>query len=113
MAKIKKQTIHIPEQLEMLLNGLIEDFTEGYKLVRKHDNLTKLSKDIYWIEFNEEGRFKAKHEEPAVERSLIMSPFNAAFTWQTTIITELLEVREDYVHFKTQNSEYELFKIIK
>jgi hypothetical protein len=39
-----------------------------------------------------------------------MSPFNQCFTWQTTSITEIVEEREDYVKFKTQNSNYELFK---
>lgn len=27
--------------------------------------------------------------------------------WQTTLITEILEERDDYVRFKTGNSEYE------
>jgi hypothetical protein len=40
-----------------------------------------------------------------------MSPFNQFFTWQTTTITEIVEEREDYIKFKTQNSNYELHKI--
>jgi hypothetical protein len=64
-----------------------------------------------WIEFNEEGRLKSKHDEPAIGRSLIMSPFNQYFTWQTTTITEIVEQNDDYVKFKTQNSNYELFKL--
>ena len=82
-----------------------------YRLVRERDGLTKQSKEVMWIEFNEEGRGKSKHEEPAIGRSLIMSPFNQFFTWQTTTITEIVEQREDYIKFKTQNSNYELFKL--
>ncbi|MEK6828979.1 MAG: hypothetical protein AABY15_02550 [Nanoarchaeota archaeon] len=78
------------------------------KLVRS-DGLTKTSRDVLWLEFNDDGTFKEKHDAPEVGRSLIMSPFNEFFTWQTTEVTELVEVREDYVHFKTKNSEYELF----
>ena len=82
-----------------------------WKLVRERDGLTKQSTEVMWIEFNDEGRFKSKHDEPAVDRSLIMSPFNQFFTWQTTTITEIVEEREDYIKFKTQNSNYELWKL--
>jgi hypothetical protein len=64
-----------------------------------------------WLEWNDEGRFKAKHDKPAVGYSLIMSPFNQFFTWQTTSITEIVEEREDYIKFNTQNSVYELWKL--
>jgi len=90
--------------------GLIEkEF--NWKLVRERDGLTKQSKEVMWIEFNEEGRFKSKHDKPAVGRSLLMSPFTMSFTWQTTTITEIVEQREDYIKFKTQNSNYELWKL--
>ena len=62
-----------------------------------------------WLEWNEEGRFKAEHKEPAIGYSLIMSPFNQFFTWQTTPITEIVEQKEDYLKFKTKNSTYELW----
>jgi hypothetical protein len=84
-----------------------------YRLVRERDNLIKESARIMWIEFKEDGTFKVKYDEPAIGRSLIMSPFNDFFTWQTTIITEIVEEREDYIKFKTQNSNYELYKLIK
>jgi len=83
----------------------------NWKLVRERDGLINQSKDIKWLEWNEEGRFKAEHKEPAVGRSLIMSPFNQFFTWQTTSITEILENQDDYVKFKTRNSNYELWKL--
>ena len=82
-----------------------------YRLVRERDGLTKQSEDVMWLEFDEVGKFKAKHTEPVVGRSLLMSPFNEFFTWQTTDVTEIVEQREDYIKFKTQNSNYELFKL--
>ena len=84
----------------------------NYKLVRERDGLTKQSKDIKWIEFNEGGvGVKKVHQSASPGLSLIMSPFNQFFTWQTTTITEIVEQREDYIKFKTMNSNYELFKL--
>ena len=80
-----------------------------WKLIRERDGLLKQSKEVMWFEFNEDGTFKEKHNEPQIDRSLIMSPFNNFFTWQTTTITEIVEQREDYIKFKTGNSTYELF----
>jgi hypothetical protein len=97
------------EQTKIQLNLDTEE--PKYKLVRERDNLIKESARVMWLEFNEEGRFKSKHDEPAVDRSLIMSPFNQFFTWQTTTITEIVEQRDDYIKFKTQNSNYELWKL--
>jgi hypothetical protein len=92
--------------------GVIEN-EYNYKLVREHDGLTNQSKDIIWIEWNDEGRFKEKHNDIGVGRSLIMSPFNKYFTWQTTDITEIVASEPDssYIKFKTKNSTYELFKL--
>lgn len=91
------------------LMGLIErEF--NWKLVREHDGLTNQSKEVMWVEWNDEGRFKAKHDKPAIGYSLIMSPFNQFFTWQCTSLTEIIEQREDYIKFKTKNSVYELWK---
>jgi len=103
-------TLHITEEIANIMMGLIEkEF--NWKLVRERDGLTNQSKEVMWLEWNEEGRFKAKHDKPAVGYSLIMSPFNQFFTWQTTSVTEILEEREDYIKFKTKNSNYELFKL--
>ena len=82
-----------------------------YKLVRERDNLIKESARVMWLEWNEDDTLKDKHDQPATGRSLIMSPFNQFFTWQTTTITEIVEQRDDYIKFKTENSNYELFKI--
>jgi hypothetical protein len=83
----------------------------NWKLVRESDGLTKQSKDVLWLEFNEEGRVKQDHKEPAVGRSLLMSPFNQFFTWQTTTVTEIVEQKENYIKFKTKNSTYELWQL--
>ena len=64
-----------------------------------------------WIEFDTDGRFKEKWEDIGVGRSLIMSPFNDFFTWQTTSVTEIVEQRDGYVEFRTGNSNYKLTKI--
>ena len=108
MSKIKQTKI--PMQVENFFE-LIAQGEPNWKLVRERDGLTKHSVDVMWLEWNEEGRFKEKHTEPAVGRSLLMSPFNEFFTWQTTSVTEIMEQREDYIKFKTGNSTYELFKL--
>jgi hypothetical protein len=90
--------------------GVIEN-EFNWKLVRERDGLTKQSKAIKWLEWDENGRYKDEHDEPTVGFSLVMSPFNQFFTWQTTSITEILEKQDDYVKFKTQNSNYELWKL--
>jgi hypothetical protein len=90
--------------------GVIEnDF--NWKLVRERDGLINQSKEIKWLEWNDDGRFKAEHDKPAIGYSLIMSPFNQFFTWQTTVVTEIIEQKEDYIKFNTKNSVYELFKL--
>ena len=93
---------------------LFESLTQdkpNWKLVREHDNLTKYSVDIKWLEWDSNNKFKAKHNKPAIGYSLIMSPFNAFFTWQTTPITEIIKQQKHYIKFKTKNSIYELFKL--
>jgi hypothetical protein len=83
----------------------------NWKLVRERDGLTKQSKDIKWLEWNEQGKVREDHNEPAIGRSLLMSPFNDFFTWMTTDVTEIVEKREDYIKFRTLNSNYELWKL--
>ena len=114
MSKLKQTKI--PMTLEdnvmkvALEQGVIEN-EFNWKLVRERDGRENQSKEVMWVEWNEEGRFKARHDEPAIGRSLIMSPFNQFFTWQTTDITEIVEQREDYIKFNTRNSVYELWKL--
>jgi hypothetical protein len=113
----KKEQTNIPMTLteDNLLRIAVEqgviDNEFNWKLVRERDGLTKQSKDIKWLEWNEQGRVKEDHNKPAIGRSLLMSPFNDFFTWMTTDITEIVEKREDYIKFKTSNSIYELWKL--
>jgi len=93
------------------LFNLITQGKPNWKLVRERDGLVNHSVDIIWLEFNEDGTFKEKHDEPAIGRGLLMSPFNAYFTWQTTSITKIYEQKENYLKFKTGNSVYELYKL--
>ena len=107
----EKGELHMDaEQAELL--GLVDN-EFNWRLVREGDGLNKKSKDVIWLEWDDEGRFKARHDDIEVGRSLIMSPFNHFFTWQTTVVTEVLEVAEDlsYIKFKTKNSTYELFNL--
>ena len=84
-----------------------------YKLVRDRDGLTKTSEKIKWLEFGENGRYKADFPDIAVGRSLLMSPFGPSFTWQTTPVTEIVTQKDFYIKFKTENSLYELFVLSK
>jgi hypothetical protein len=117
MSKIKQTKIPMTLLEDNLVKiaveqGVIELVNEfQWKLVRERDGLVNQSKEIKWLEWNDVGRFKAEHNKPAIGYSLIMSPFNQFFTWQTTSITEIVEEREDYIKFKTQNSNYELWKL--
>lgn len=103
-------TLHLDEMFEQVFG---KEEEHKYKLVRERDGLTKTSKEIKWLEFNEDGTYKGVDDEIAVNRSLIMSPFNDFFTWQTTSVTEIVEQRDDYIKFRTENSLYELFVLSK
>jgi hypothetical protein len=117
MSKLKQTKIPMTLTEDNVLKiavdqGVIEN-EFNWKMIREHDGLTNQSKEVMWLEFNEEGRFKSKHDKPAVGRSLLMSPFSQFFTWQTTPITEIVEDQDDYIKFKTKNSNYELWKLKK
>lgn len=83
-----------------------------YMLTKPNEpRFNKIGSFILWIEFDSMDKFKDKHDEPQVGYSLIMDPYSAIeFTWQTTLITELIENTPERVHFKTKNSEYILYK---
>ena len=111
-----KVLLKLNDSNELLLDETFEaiygkEEDHKYKLVRERDNLTKTSRDVKWLEFDENGRYKADFPQIAVGRSLLMSPFGPSFTWQTTPVVEIVEKRHKYVKFKTENSNYELFKI--
>lgn len=93
------------------LETFYKEQEKNWKLVRERDSLTKYSRAIIWINWNEDDTFKSQQENIEVGFSLLMSPFDQSFTWQTTVVTEIIENRERYIKFKTGNSIYELFKV--
>lgn len=95
------------EQVKINLN-LDEIFR--YKLVRERDGLSNVGHKAGWIEWNEDGKFKELHDEPAVGRSLILDPQKMSYTWMTTTVTEILEQKENYIKFATTNSLYTLWQ---
>lgn len=103
MSKIKQHKIPL---------DLILENESNWKLVREGDGLTKTSSKVKWIEWDENGKGKELHDNPAIGYSLIMSPLNIYFTWQTTPITEILYQEENgSIRFKTKNSTYTLTKL--
>ena len=116
MSKLKQTKVPMTFEENVLKIAVEQGVIEqefNWKLVRERDGLTKESKEIMWVEWDEEGKFKARRPLPEVGLSLIMSPFNDYFTWQTTPITEVLEKQKYYLKFKTKNSTYELWKTSK
>ena len=114
MSKIKQTKVPVILEDDLIKiaveQGVIEN-EFNWKLVREGDRKTSQSKEVMWLQWNDDGSFNSKHDEPEVGRSLMMSPFNEFFTWQTTSITEIIEQNETYIKFKTGNSIYELNKI--
>ena len=116
MSKIKQDKIPVELTEDDILRlalelEAMENRFRNWKLVRERDGLTKYGREMGWIEWGEDGRFKAKHDKPAVGRSCMLDPHRMSFTWLTTSVTEIVEEREDYIKFKTKNSNYELFKL--
>ncbi len=109
LSQAEDGTLHLDERFVEIFGAEYMN----YKLVRDRDGLTKQSEDVCWLEFDEKGKFKSKHKEVAVGRSLLMSPFSQFFTWQCTDTVEILEQKEGYLKFRTTNSIYELFVLSK
>jgi len=78
-------------------------------LIRKLDGLIKTSEDFMFITFDKEGKYNDNSKIPKINSSLLLSPFNEFFTWQTTSITKILKIKNNYIKFETKNSSYELF----
>ena len=106
----------IQEKQTLTLDELYNEITGSnentkWKLVREKDNLIKYSEKIMWLEWNEDNTFKEKHDYIKEGYSLMMSPFNREFTWQTTRVTKIIEEDESHIKFETQNSNYILYKL--
>ena len=66
---------------------------------------------VHFVTFNEEGHGQEFVKNVEVGASVVLGLREfGEFTWQTTIITEVLESTKDHAHFLTQNSEYTLTK---
>jgi hypothetical protein len=100
--------LHMADEMA---NLFFEDRGKNWKLVRERDGLTHYSSKFRWIEWNEERRFRADHEDIAIGRSLMLDPHRMSYTWLTTVVTEIIEDRPDYIKFKTTNSTYELYRL--
>ena len=116
MSKLKQDKIPVELTEDDILRlalelETMENRTKNWKLVRERDGLTKYGREMGWIEWGEDSRFKAKHDKPAIGRSCILDPHRISYTWLTTDITNILEEREDYIKFTTLNSVYELWKL--
>ena len=103
MSKLKQ--IKIPIDLGV--------FKPKWRLVRSRDGLTKESEEIGFIEWGENDNSKLHKGIEGLEigRSLIMSPFNILFTWQTTEIIDFNVREEGGWKFNTKNSEYVLINV--
>ncbi len=81
------------DQAELI--GLTEGEPKWILTKPEEPGFQKISAKVIWLEFNDDGTFKAEHTEPAVGRSLIMSPFNEGFTWRTTEIVEIINTSKE------------------
>jgi hypothetical protein len=83
--------------------------TKDYKyiLTRLNDGLVKRGDIIKYVEWNEDATSKELHDDIQIGRSLLLDP-RISFTWLTTVITEIVEQKDNYIKFKTENSLYEL-----
>lgn len=107
----EKGNLKMDDEMGKLLFG-DPNPSKNYKLVRESDGLTKHGQTAGWIEWKKKDKtFKKLHDKPAVGRSFILDPNRMSFTWCTSTVTEIVEQREDYIKFNTQNSVYELFKL--
>lgn len=78
-----------------------------YTLTRLNDGLTKRGDQIKYIEWNEDRTVKELYDNIQIGRSLLLDP-RINYTWLTTVIIEILEQKDNYIKFKTENSLYEL-----
>lgn len=101
--------LQMTEEMINLLQGN-SNASAKYKLVRERDSLTKYGREIGWIEWSDDSKFKKLHDKPRIGLSCMLDPHRMSFSWCTTTVTEIIEKRENYIKFKTQNSIYELWK---
>ena len=76
-----------------------------YRLTREHDNKTIIGEQVKFIEWDKDGRFSNKHDEPAEGRSVMIDPHHFSYTWLTTEITSFTKDGNKLI-FSTKNSNY-------
>ena len=104
MSKIEQ--IKIPVEIE------IPEESKIWKLKKSnYDLFEKSSSDIIWIEWDDNGKVLKRHKKIKLGTSLLMSPFNMFFTWQTTVVTKIIKNTKNHIIFETKNSSYILKKI--
>lgn len=81
--------------------------THKYKLERS-DGVVHKGNHIIWVEWNENGTFKEKHNEPAIDRSLLLDFVGYTYTWMTTTVKDIESISENLIIFTTKNSSYKL-----
>lgn len=86
----------------------VEFKEEPYLLVREGDGLIIKGHKIGWVGWNEDNTFKDISEDIEIGRSLLVDPHGFNYTWLTTVVTEILDAKQNYIKFKTSNSVYEL-----
>ena len=80
-------------------------------VLEREDGLCKTSDQVHWIEFDDSERGVAAHKNPGIGRSCLLGQIGPFFTWQTTVVTDILEESENLVKFTTKNSAYTLRQI--
>lgn len=89
----------------------IDIVPETYVLVRENDGLTIKGGKIGWVGWNEDSTFKDIFDDIEIGRSLIVDPHRLSYTWLTTIVTDILDTKQNHIKFRTSNSVYELIKL--
>jgi len=79
-----------------------------FALLREEDRLLKTANSIGWVEWAPDGTFKSLKPEIGLGLSLILDPDRLSFTWLTTTVEEIVEQTDEYIKFRTTNSNYTL-----
>ena len=110
MSKIEQVKLDLDQLAEVM--GLTDTQPNWELTKRDNAHFLKKSVDIKWLEWDETGKCSGMHGDPEIGRSLIMSPFNKYFTWQTTDVTSF-QTSEDgtEILFSTKNSNYILKRL--
>lgn len=83
-------------------------YQHKYILTRIGDGYIVRGHSVLYMEWDETGHFKEKHDSPEIGRSLVVDFNTGNFRWMTTKIKEVLEMSDYLVRFVTLNSEYQL-----